>query len=227
MELLLEYGILGITLLITMGSQAYIKSKYESTKKIKGKKGYQGKDVARKILDTNGLKNVKVEKVEGVLSDHYDPTKKVVRLSEEIYDQDSIAAASVAAHECGHAIQDKDSYLFLRIRHHLVPLVNFSSTIGYIAILIGVFAGWLHLVYIGIALEAVILLFQLVTLPVEFNASKRGLNQLEKLNLLEKTEMGNAKGMLTAAALTYVAATANAILQIVRLILIYGRRRDN
>ena len=227
MELLLEYGILGITLLITMGSQAYIKSKYASTKKIKGKNGYTGKDVARKILDKNGLEKIKVEKVEGELTDHYDPTKKVVRLSEEIYDKDSIAAASVAAHECGHAIQDKDNYLFLRVRHHLVPLVNFSSTIGYIAILIGALAGWLSLIYIGIALEAVILLFQLVTLPVEFNASKRGLNQLENLNLLKKEEMGNAKGMLTAAALTYVAAAANAILQIFRLILIYGRRRDN
>lgn len=223
------YGIESIfvilAIIITLGSQFYINSKYNKTKKIKTKKGYKGYEVARMILDENGLKNVKVEQTSGELSDHYDPSKKVVRLSTEIYNNSSVASISVAAHECGHAIQDKNNYLFLRLRHLIIPIVNLSSTAGYIAIVIGLISRISGLIVIGIIFELVILLFQLITLPVEFNASRRGLKQLEELKILKDDEKKMSKSMLTAAALTYVASVAATLLQIVRLLMIINRNK--
>ena len=221
---MLQMIVFGITILITLGAQGYLSSQYNKTKEIMTKKGMSGKDVARRILDSNGLKNIKVVETSGTLTDHYDPTAKTIRLSTDVYNNSSIASASVAAHECGHAIQDKDNYTFLRIRHRLVPVVNFSSSAGYIAIAIGLMSGLFGLLMIGIILELVILLFQLITLPVEFNASNRGLKNLKELKILEEKELPKSKGMLKAAALTYVAAVANAILQILRLIMMFQRR---
>ena len=218
-----EYNIIIfiVTLLITLGAQAYISLKYSSTRKIRATSGLSGRDVARKILDANGLENVRIAEVTGELTDHYDPRNKTVNLSSNIYNGTSVASYSVASHECGHAIQDKDGYLFLKIRSSIVPLVNFSSRAGYFAILFGLIFSWMDLLFIGIIFEAVILLFQIITLPVEFNASHRALGELEKLNLVTESEHSKARGMLIAAALTYVASVATAILEILRLLLIF------
>ena len=199
--------LLFLSLMITIVSQLYINTKYNKTNKIQNANQYTGKEVARIILDKNGLKNVKIKEVTGTLSDHYDPQNKVVNLSSDIYNSKTIAAISVASHECGHAIQDKNGYLFLRIRSSIVPLVNFASKIGYIIILISIITSIFKLLWIGILTELIILLFQIITLPVEFNASRRGLAQLEDLGILNKDELSKSRGMLIAAALTYVADT--------------------
>jgi len=204
----------------------YINRKYASTRKIKTKKGMTGYEVARKILDENGLKNVKINEVSGELSDHYDPRSKEVNLSRDIYNSKTVASASVAAHECGHAIQDKNGYIFLRIRSSIVPLVNFSSYAGYFAILFGFIFSLMDLVAIGIVFEAIILGFQLITLPVEFNASHRALNQLKELDIVDKKEHSKCRGMLVAAALTYVASAASALLQLLRLVLMFRNSDD-
>ena len=218
-----DYGILIVTVLITLIAQAFVSSSYSKYKKVKNKKGVTGAEVAREILAKNGLENIYVVEVAGNLTDHYDPSRKTVRLSKDIYNGTSVAAIAVASHECGHAIQDKENYTFLKIRAALVPLVNFSSVAGYIAILIGILFSSLQLFWIGILLEAVILVFQLVTLPVEFNASNRALKKIEEYDLVDLEELTGAKKMLRAAAFTYVASAATALLQILRLILLFGR----
>ena len=221
----MDWVIIIITLVITLGANAYIKLQYNKTKKIDGKKNMTGCEVARKILDANGLSNVKILETSGELTDHYDPTNKTVTLSSDIYRNTSIASISVAAHECGHAIQDKKGYIFLRVRNKIVPVVNLASKVGYVAILIGLFTSLIKFLWIGIFLEFIILFFQLLTLPVEFNASDRALYQIYKLGIVDKKERKQCKGMLTAAALTYVAGVASAILQILRLVLMANRRR--
>lgn len=218
--------LLVLSLLVTSAAQIYINSSYSKTKRIKNRAGITGAQTARKILDENGLSNVKVEEVSGILGDHYDPRTKTVRLSSDIYRNTSIASASVAAHECGHAIQDKEGYFFLKLRNSIVPLVNFASYAGYFAILIGIIASSLKIIWIGIIAEIVILVFQLITLPVEFAASKRALKQLEKQKILEKIEISTSKKMLTAAALTYVASVTATILEILRLLIAVGGRDD-
>lgn len=215
-----------LSLLVTLAAQIYINSSYKKTKRIKNRAGITGAQTARKILDENGLSNVKVEEVSGILGDHYNPRTKTVRLSSDIYRNTSIASASVAAHETGHAIQDKEGYFFLKLRNSIVPLVNFASYAGYFAILIGIIASSLKIIWIGIIAEIVILVFQLITLPVEFDASKRALKQLEKQKILEKIEISTSKKMLTAAALTYVASVTATILEILRLLIAVGGRND-
>lgn len=223
----MEYYLLTIlAFLITITAQIFVNGSYSKTRKIKNKHNLTGEEVARTILDKNGLRNVQIEEVHSTLGDHYDPTTKTVRLSSDIYHNTSIASASVAAHECGHAIQDKDDYTFLRIRHALIPIVNFSSYAGYIAIVIGCIFSSINLIWVGILMEIIILLFQLVTLPVEFNASSRALKQLEELNLLEKSEIKYSRKMLKAAAMTYVASVAAAVLEILRLLLIFNKNND-
>lgn len=220
----MEWILLLLSLAITILAQAYINSAYKKTSKIHSKCEMKGSEVARKILDANGLFDVKINEINGELTDHYDPRNKTVNLSLDIYHDKTIAAASVAAHECGHAIQDKNGYLFLRVRRAIIPIVNIASKLGYVSILIGVFAGLLNFIWIGIILELVILLFQVITLPVEFNASRRALKQLEELSILDKKEKSQATGMLRAAALTYVASVATSLLQILRLLAMVQRR---
>lgn len=222
MDLISMILIIGATF-ITGGAQAYISMNYKKYKQISVRSGKSGFDVAREILDRNGLSKVLILETEGELTDHYDPSKKCVKLSHDIYHGKSIASVSVASHECGHAIQDKNGYKFLRFRNSIVPLVNFSSKIGYFAIMIGIFAGLVKLVWIGIAAEIIILLFQLVTLPVEFNASHRALKLIKEYGIVREDEHNGAKKMLTSAALTYVAGVLSAITQILRLLLITGR----
>ena len=213
--------ILGITLVITLGAQVYINSWYSRTKKMPSSKSMTGKEVARKILDANGLKKVKVEEQPGTLTDHYDPRNKVVRLSTDIYNNKSLASISVASHECGHAIQDKDGYLFLRIRSSIVPIVNLASKLGYVAIVLGIIMQMLNIVKIGIFAEFIILAFQVITLPVEFNASARALKKIEEYSMVTTKELSNARSMLTSAALTYVAAVTSTLLEIMRLLYVF------
>jgi len=225
-NLLIQYGFLFLTLIITLGAQIYIDINYNKTKRITNKKKLTGKEAARIILDKNGLENVKVEEISGFLSDHYDPREKVVRLSPSIANEKSIAAVSVASHECGHALQDKNNYFFLLFRNSLVPIVNFASYAGYIAICIGIFFSSLNLLWLGIIMEVIILFFQIITLPVEINASKRALEKIQEYELLIPQELTYSKKMLTSAAMTYVASVAAAILQILRLVLLFANN-DN
>lgn len=215
-----------LSFVVTLFANVYININYSRFSKVKNKKNLTGKEVARIILDKNNLTDVDINKVSGKLTDHYNPSNKTVNLSTSIYEEDSISSLAVAAHECGHAIQDKDDYKFMIIRSKLVPIVNLSSKLGYIAILIGALFSFLNLIYIGIALEAVILLFQLVTLPVEFDASRRALNELESLNLLDNDEIRKARKVLKSAAMTYVASVLSTIIEILRLVLIFTRRDD-
>ena len=226
MEFFIFYGLAIISILITMGAQAFITSSYNKYSKVSTTKGLTGEEVARKLLDKHGLQDIKVQQTSGYLSDHYDPKARVIRLSESIYSKSSVAAVSVACHECGHAIQDKNNFIFLRIRSSLVPVVNLCSYAGYLAIILGGILSMMGLIWAGIIAEMVILFFQLVTLPVEFDASKRGLREVKEEGFLTESELSGGKVMLTSAALTYVASVATAIIQVLRLVLIYGRRND-
>lgn len=221
------YILVIIGVLISLAAQIFVSTSYRKYKKVATKSGLQGYEVARRILDSNNLQNVDIVETSGELTDHYDPTRKVIRLSSDIYHGATVASSSVAAHECGHAVQDKEGYFFLRLRAALVPVVNFSSKAGYIAILIGLIFGYLELAWLGIFLELAILLFQLITLPVELNASKRAAEFLKKEALIESKEQIGSKRMLRAAAMTYVASVLATILQIFRLILIVSSRDDN
>lgn len=224
---LINYTLPFLGIIITLVAQIYVNSSYNKYKYQGLKKKMSGSEIARMILDKNGLKNIKVKEVKGNLTDHYDPNKKVVCLSSDIYEGDTIAAASVAAHECGHAIQHKEEYLFLKIRSALVPFVNFSTKIGYLVVIIGLIFSFPKVAYIGLILLFAMLLFQLVTLPVEFNASTRAKKQLIKLNIIDNYELEESSIMLRAAALTYVASLLTTLLQILRLALIVLGRRDD
>lgn len=212
---------LGLSLI----AQIIVSTSYSKYKKILNNKDLTGFDIARKILDKNGLNDIMILETKGKLSDHYDPSRKTIKLSPDIYHGSSIASAAVAAHECGHAIQDKVGYKPMRIRSKIVPTVNICTKLGYIAIIIGSLFSY-KLIEIGIILLATILVFQLITLPVEFNASNRALKELEKLKLIEKEQNKQAKSMLSAAAFTYVASLITSFLQILRLVLMFSRRRD-
>jgi uncharacterized protein len=183
--------------------------------------GMTGAQVARKILDDNGLYHVNVEETGGFLSDHYDPRTKTVRLSSANFHGASIAGAAVAAHEVGHAIQDQQNYAFLRFRHALVPVANFGSNISWFLIMAGIIFGLADMLLFGIIFMSAAVLFQVITLPVEFDASNRAMDQIVALGLFRNEEEREARKVLNAAALTYVAAAAVAVLELVRLIFIY------
>ena len=216
----LGYTLMLVSILITLVAQIFVMISYSVYKKVKNNRGITGAEVAREILHKHALDNIYVTETRGYLSDHYDPTRKVIRLSKDVYNGTSVAAVSVAAHEVGHAIQDKEGYSFMRFRSAMFPIVNFSSKAGYVAILIGLLFGFTNLIWIGIGLEIIILLFQLVTLPVEFNASSRALSEIEKNDFLSKSERAGSKTVLTAAALTYVASVLTTLIEIFRLIII-------
>ena len=223
--ILLNYMLYFLGILITIGAQIYIKVSYNKYKKESTKSNMTGFEVARKILDENGLQDIHVVETPGNLTDHYDPQRKVVRLSKEVFNGQTIASNSVAAHEVGHAIQDKEGYTYMKIRSTLVPFVNFCSKLGYIVLVIGFIASAFDIVYVGIILLATTLIFQLVTLPVEFNASTRAKDQLEICGIVRSKEKSGVKQVLSAAAFTYVAGFIAEALQILRLVLI-SRNRD-
>lgn len=222
MDLILILIIIFIPILASL----YIKYNYSKYSKIENKKNITGFDVARKMLDKNDLKDVLILETPGELSDHYDPKRKVIKLSKDIYNGNSIASISVAAHECGHALQDKEGYLFLKIRHALVPITNITSNIGYVFIILGFILEFFDLFVIGIGLSGFGVLFQLVTLPVEYNASFRAKEFLKKNNITEEKENANVASMLNSAALTYVASLLALMLQLLRFILMFAARRD-
>lgn len=226
MDYLIYYGLAIIALIITCLAQIFINIMYSKYKKVPIAKNISGSEAAREILEKNGLDRIYVVETRGFLTDHYDPRRKVIRLSKDVYNLESISSVAVAAHECGHAIQDKENYIFFKIRSFLVPIVNVSSYFGYIAILIGAIFSLINLVWIGIALESALLLFQLVTLPVEINASKKGLEELIKLQILNNEELPKSKLVLASAAMTYVASLATTFLELLRLILIFADNRD-
>lgn len=226
------YNVLGYLFIlvagvITLAAQVFVNGRYNKYKTVKSKKGLTGQEVARFILDKHGLDDIYVTEVNGVLSDHYDSNRKVVRLSKDIFHGDSISSISVAAHEVGHAIQDKEGYTMIRIRGAIFPLVSFSSKFGYIALIIGFIFGFLELAWIGIGLLLMIFVFQLITLPVEFDASRRAVAELEEEKILDSNELEGSSDMLKAAAMTYVASVAATILEILRFVLmIMGRDND-
>ncbi|WP_400241989.1 zinc metallopeptidase [Niallia sp. JL1B1071] len=216
-----------LIILIPIWAQMKVKSAYKKYSKVASSSQMSGREVARRILDSNGLYDVSVEETRGVLSDHYDPRSKVVRLSTDNYHGHSVAAAAIAAHEVGHAIQDQQEYSFLRFRSALVPVASFGSNASWIFIMIGIFARIEGMLLLGIILMAAGVLFQFVTLPVEFNASNRAMDQVVSLGIIRNDEERETKKVLDAAALTYVAAAAVAVLELVRLVLIYtGMSRD-
>ncbi|CAI9391414.1 zinc metallopeptidase [Niallia sp. Sow4_A1] len=216
-----------LIILIPIWAQMKVKSAYKKYSKVASSSQMSGREVARRILDSNGLYDVSVEETRGVLSDHYDPRSKVVRLSTDNYHGHSVAAAAIAAHEVGHAIQDQQEYSFLRFRSALVPVASFGSNASWIFIMIGIFARIEGMLLLGIILMAAGVLFQFVTLPVEFNASNRAMDQVVSLGIIRNEEERETKKVLDAAALTYVAAAAVAVLELIRLVLIYtGMSRD-
>lgn len=220
----MDFLLILLIILIPLVAQLSIKSSYSRYSSIENDKKLTGKEVARMILDKNGLNNIEIYETSGELTDYYDPRKKKVVLSSNIYRGKSISSAAVAAHEVGHAIQDKEGYFFLRFRSFLVPIVNFTSHISSLFIIIGFAASAFDFIDIGIILLLVGLLFQLITLPVEFNASSKAKEQLKDIGLYSKKNINGTNSVLNAAAFTYVAGFLAEALQILRLILI---NRDN
>ncbi len=219
-DLIIILIIVGLPLL----AQLKIKATYNKYSKVINNKKLYGKEAALKILSENDLNKVQVLRISGSLTDHYDPRNKSVSLSNSIYEQNSISAIAVAAHECGHAIQDKIGYSFMRFRSKMVPVVNITSSISSIFIVLGFFTEIVGFIKIGILLLSVGLLFQLITLPVEFDASRRAKEELYRLGLIDEQEKKGVKKVLNAAAFTYVAGFLASALQIVRLVLISRRR---
>ena len=216
--------------IFSIWASSRVNSTYQKYAQVRSMQGITGAEAARRILYYAGLSNIRVEHVNGNLTDHYDPKSKVLRLSDSTYGSASVAAIGVAAHECGHAIQDQEAYMPLKLRAALVPAANLGSHLGVPIIILGVILGSNYfLVQLGIWVFSLAVLFQLVTLPVEFNASNRAMNILESRGILGQEELGMSRKVLSAAALTYVAAAASSVLQLLRLVLLYGggRRRDD
>lgn len=221
------YIILIPAIILTMYAQFKVSSTTNKYFRVRTQRGYTGEQTAREILNANGIYDVRIEMIGGTLSDHYDPRSRVLRLSQDVYRGTSITSVAVAAHECGHAIQHARGYAPLTIRGAIVPVVNFASNASWILIMVGLFmSSFNFLLKIGILLFAATVVFQLVTLPVEFNASSRALAQIESLGIVSHDERRESRKVLKAAALTYVAAAATAVLQLLRLITIANRRDD-
>ncbi|EES90906.1 zinc metallopeptidase [Clostridium botulinum C] len=207
-------------LIISAWAQLKVSSTFNKFSNVRSINGYTGAQVARMLLDAEGLYDIPVQEISGKLTDHYDPRNRVMRLSTDVYHGTSVASIGVAAHETGHAIQHKKHYAPLEMRNSIVPVVNFSSSASWIIFMIGLFIKSSGLIQIGIILFSAVVIFQLITLPVEFNASNRALKILENRNILYGDEIRGARSVLSAAAMTYVAAALTAILELVRLIAI-------
>ncbi|MGM8365358.1 zinc metallopeptidase [Virgibacillus sp. W0181] len=215
-----------LLLIIPLWAQSKVKSTYKKYSKKATSSHMSGAQVARKILDDNGLYDVQVQETKGVLTDHYDPRKKVVRLSSGNFHGQSMSASAIAAHEVGHAIQDAEEYAFLKFRSALVPAASFGSNTAIFVIIGGFLFDQMNLVLLGIIFMAAAVLFQLVTLPVEFNASSRAMTQLVTTGIIQNNEERETKKVLDAAALTYVAAALVAVAELIRFILMYVASND-
>lgn len=222
------YVLVLIGALISMVASINVNSTYRRFSTVMSMRGVRAEEAAQRILHDAGIYDVRIERIRGELTDHYSPSEKVLRLSDAVYGSTSVAAIGVAAHECGHAIQHKVGYAPLSLRSLSVPVANIGSKLSWPLILIGLLIGYTPLAQIGVILFLAVVLFQLITLPVEFNASHRALQVLKQDSMLSMDELSGARKVLTAAALTYVAALFSTILQLLRLVMIVngGRRRD-
>ncbi len=222
------YMLVLIGVVLSMLASAKVNSTFRKYSQVRSRSGYTGAMAAERILKSAGIYDVRIEHINGNLTDHYDPSNKVLRLSDSVYGQSSVAAVGVAAHECGHAIQHAKGYAPLKIRSAIVPVANFGSKISWPMILLGLFLGSAGntLIQLGILFFSAAVAFQLVTLPVEFNASSRAVEILGSSGILYEEEVRHTKKVLSAAALTYVAAAASSILQLLRLIILFGGRNE-
>lgn len=218
------YILVIIGAVLCMIASANVKGTYSRYSSLYNQRGLKAEDVAQMILSNAGIHDVRIERISGNLTDHYSPREKVLRLSDSVYGSSSVAALGVAAHECGHAIQHQRGYVPITIRNTIVPVVNFGSNAAWPVIVLGAFMNNGIIVNVGIILFSFAVLFQLITLPVEFNASGRALKILKEQNILQGNELGGARKVLGAAAMTYVASMVAILLQLLRLLLIFGRR---
>lgn len=214
--------------IIALWAQMRVQSNFSKYSRVPSRSGISASDMAREILASQGIYNVRVEQVRGTLTDHYDPTAQALRLSDSVGNSNSLAALAVAAHEAGHVLQHKDGYAPLMLRNAAVPVINIGSNLAIPLFIIGLIFSWQPLVQIGILLFSLVVLFSLITLPVEFNASRRAMAILETDGYLAQDELPGAKKVLSAAAMTYVASALSAILNLLRLLIISGAgRRDD
>ena len=220
------YILVLLGVVICAAASGKVNRTYRKFSAVQGSRGFTAEAVAARILHGAGIFDVRIEPIRGSLTDHYSPTEKVLRLSDGVYGSRSVAAIGIAAHECGHAIQHHVGYAPLKLRSASVPIANFGSKLYWPIILIGLLMGYMQIAQIGILLFAFVVFFQLVTLPVEFNASRRALAVLSGNNILWEEEMRGARKVLTAAAMTYVASLFSSILQMLRLILLTSRREN-
>lgn len=217
-----------VAALLSIATSVMVKSTFNKYAKVRCMSGITGAEAAKRILNCAGANDVRIERVSGSLSDHYDPRSRVLRLSDSTYSSTSVAAIGVAAHECGHAIQHKENYVPLVIRSTLVPVASLGSRLGVPIIILGAILSYnFVLIQIGIWIFALAVLFQLVTLPVEFNASRRATALLEQYNILREDEIRQSKKVLGAAAMTYLAAAAMSVIQLARFIILFGGRRND
>lgn len=231
------YILVLIGAVLCIAASRKVNSTYQKYSRVRARRGMTGAQAAQRILQMSGINDVQIQHVSGELTDHYDPSKKVLRLSDTVYDSQSVAAIGVAAHECGHALQHKEGYFPLKFRSALVPAANIGSKLGLPLVILGLVlgvgfdlpgGGYFSLAQIGIWVFSLAVLFQVVTLPVEFNASGRALKMLGSYGIMTDDEVDDCKHVLGAAALTYVAAAASSVLQLLRLIILSGnRRRDD
>lgn len=214
---------------LSMAASAKVNSTFSKYSKVRSMTGMTGEDAAKRLLNFQGIYDVTVRPVKGQLTDHYDPRTKTVNLSESVFHSTSVAAIGVAAHECGHAMQDNVGYVPLRLRGAIVPVANIGSQAAFPLIILGVIIGGMGspLVNIGLILFSLAVIFQLITLPVELNASRRAITLLDQVGILGGQEVNQTRKVLGAAALTYVAALAASVLQLLRLVILFGGRRDN
>ena len=213
-------------ILIAMAAQIMVKTTFRRYASVFSRRGQTAAQVARQILDDNGLQAVRLERVSGDLTDHYDPKANVIRLSDSVYNSASVASIGVAAHEAGHAVQHAVGYVPIKLRNAVLPVANIGSAAAMPIIVIGLLLSFEPLVSIGILLFSALVLFQLITLPVEFNASRRALATLRDSRILDGKELSGARRVLSAAAMTYVAAVLVSAMQLLRLVLLTNRRRD-
>lgn len=217
------YMLIIISALISLFAQFLVNSRFSKYSRVRSRSGMTGAQAAERILQSQGIYDVAIQRVSGKLTDHYDQRNKTLNLSDAVYASTSVAAVGVAAHECGHAIQHARGYAPLSFRSALVPVANIGSQLSWLFIILGIFFGGSHtLIMIGILMFSAAVLFQLVTLPVEFNASGRALKLLSETGILQKDEVSDTRKVLSAAALTYVAAAATAVLQLLRLLRLFG-----
>ena len=218
-----SYMLIVISALISLFAQFLVNSRFSKYSRVRSRSGMTGAQAAERILQSQGIYDVAIQRVSGKLTDHYDPRNKTLNLSDAVYASTSVAAVGVAAHECGHAIQHARGYAPLSFRSALVPVANIGSQLSWLFIILGIFFGGSHtLIMIGILMFSAAVLFQLVTLPVEFNASGRALKLLSETGILQKDEVSDTRKVLSAAALTYVAAATTAVLQLLRLLRLFG-----